>query len=104
MIKDGVVGKLCKGETKTIAVNDISPVFQQKAVDMKLGIDIALIALKRQVQRMVILTGDSDFIPAFKLARKEGMIVTLDALTNHVKESLREHTDYETTFLKRHMF
>ncbi len=40
------------------------PIFQQKRVDMMLGVDMALLALKQRVDRMVILTGDSDTIPA----------------------------------------
>lgn len=104
MIKEQVVNKVCSGNNLQIGPEDIIPVLQQKAVDMKLGIDIALIALKRLADRMVVITGDSDFIPAFKLARREGMIVTLDSLTNYVRESLREHADYECTFLKPHMF
>lgn len=41
---------------------------RQKAVDMRLGVDIASIALKKQADILVLVTGDSDFVPAAKLA------------------------------------
>jgi len=36
----------------------------QKGVDMKLGIDIASIAYKKLADRVVLITGDCDFVPA----------------------------------------
>jgi uncharacterized LabA/DUF88 family protein len=36
----------------------------QKGVDIKFGLDIASLAYKRLVERVVLITGDSDFIPA----------------------------------------
>jgi len=65
----------------------------QKGVDIKFGIDIAALAYKRLVERVVLITGDSDFVPAAKVARREGLDVVLDPLWNHVTPSLREHID-----------
>ncbi|HEY0682682.1 MAG TPA: NYN domain-containing protein [Steroidobacter sp.] len=65
----------------------------QKGVDIKLGIDIASLAYKKLVDRIVLMTGDSDFVPAAKLARREGLDVVLDPLWNHIPNSLREHID-----------
>jgi uncharacterized LabA/DUF88 family protein len=41
--------------------------------DMKIGLDIAWIALKKVADILVLVTGDSDFVPVMKFARKEGM-------------------------------
>ncbi len=47
---------------------------------MKIGLDIALIAMKRLADLLIIITGDADIVPALKLARREGMQVGLDPL------------------------
>ena len=39
------------------------------------------------------ITGDSDFVPAAKLARREGLDVVLDPLRNRIAPSLHEHID-----------
>ena len=51
---------------------DFAPGFRQKAVDMRIGIDIASLTLKKQADTIVLVAGDSDFAPAAKLARREG--------------------------------
>ena len=79
--------------------NDVYPLIQQKAVDMKLGIDITFMAIKRLVDVIIIITGDADFVPALKLARREGIIVGLDPLKNNVKAELKEHVDFLTTYI-----
>ena len=53
------------------------PIFQQKRVDMMLGVDMALLAVKQCVDRMTLLTGDSDTIPAVEAVKPEGVVVTL---------------------------
>jgi uncharacterized LabA/DUF88 family protein len=53
------------------------PVFQQKRVDLMLGLDFALISSKRQTTHAVLIAGDSDFIPAVEVAKQEGIAVWL---------------------------
>ena len=43
---------------------------QQKSVDMRLGIDISSLTLKKQADILILVTGDADFVPAAKLARR----------------------------------
>lgn len=57
--------------------SDKKPIFQQKKVDLMLGLDIASLSAKRQVTHMAIVAGDSDLIPAFEAARDEGLSVWL---------------------------
>jgi uncharacterized LabA/DUF88 family protein len=83
---------------REISVSDLTEAdlqyeVSQKGVDIKFGIDIASLAYKRLVQRIVLITGDSDFVPAAKLARREGLDVVLDPLWNHIAHSLHEHID-----------
>ena len=66
---------------------------KQKGVDMRIGLDIASLAYKQQVQRIVLFSGDSDFVPAAKLARREGIDFILDPMWNHIPPDLHEHID-----------
>lgn len=72
---------------------DFAPSIKQKGVDMKIGMDIASIAYKRQVDQIVLIAGDADFVPAAKLARREGIDFVLDPLGHPIKADLFEHID-----------
>jgi len=54
-----------------------SPIFAQKRIDLQLGIDMVSLIVKRQVEVVLIITGDSDFVPAVQFAQQEGVIVRL---------------------------
>lgn len=56
---------------------DGTPRFEQKRVDILLGVDIALLSAKGQIQQVILVAGDSDFIPAVEVAKNEGVLVTL---------------------------
>ncbi|MFP3937073.1 MAG: NYN domain-containing protein [Phycisphaerae bacterium] len=69
--------------------------FRQKTVDMKIGLDVAWLASKRIVDRLLLATADNDFIPAMKFARREGTQVVLVPMgTRYLKSQLREHADF----------
>lgn len=70
------------------------PDIWQKGVDIRIGLDIASIALKRFAEILVLVTGDSDLVPAMKFARKEGVRVYLDCMGHAVKRELRAHADF----------
>lgn len=72
---------------------DFETNFHQKGVDMRLGVDIASITLKKQASKIVLVTGDADFVPAAKLARREGVQIILDPLWQNVSDDLQEHID-----------
>ena len=50
-------------------------------------------SFKKQVDRIVLVAGDSDFVPAAKLARREGIDFILDPLWLKVSDDLLEHID-----------
>ncbi len=60
---------------------------------MRVGLDIASPTLKKQVEVIVLVTGDSDFVPAMKFARREGAQLFLVALGHHVVDEMLEHAD-----------
>lgn len=66
---------------------------EQKGVDMKIGTDIASLAYKKQVNKIILIAGDSDFVPASKLARREGIDFVLDPMWSDIKSNLYEHID-----------
>ena len=72
--------------------SDLMPNFQQKGVDMRIGLDIASMASKQLVSKMVLITGDTDMVPAMKIARKEGVQVYLFVF-DRVSPALIEHAD-----------
>ncbi|NWA27277.1 NYN domain-containing protein [Pseudomonas gingeri] len=66
---------------------------QQKAVDTKLGMDITTLALDKLVDVIILVAGDSDFVPAAKLARMKGIDFVLDPMWANTSSSLSEHVD-----------
>lgn len=72
---------------------DIVPDLEQKGVDLRIGLDIARLALREMVDIIVVVTGDSDLIPAFKFARREGVRIYLDHLGHGVRRELKVHAD-----------
>lgn len=83
---------------KKISIDDIQESdllyeVKQKGVDMKIGLDIASLAYKKLVKQIVLIAGDSDFTPAAKLARREGIDFVLDPMWNPINQDLHEHID-----------
>lgn len=81
-IKSSVLKKLCR---KEISIDDLSERdftldIQQKGVDMKIGLDIASLSYKKLVNQIILIAGDSDFVPAAKHARREGIDFILECV------------------------
>ena len=76
-----------------ITAPDLKPDIQQKGVDMRIGLDIAALSLKKFVDAVVLVSGDSDFVPVLKFARTEGRQTFLFTLGRPIKEELRAHSD-----------
>lgn len=79
----------------TLTDNDFKPVFEQKGVDMRIGLDIATYSYGKLVDKIVLMTADSDCIPAMKHARKAGIQVVLIEFSNsNLVTHLRSHADF----------
>jgi uncharacterized LabA/DUF88 family protein len=75
---------------------DFAPDFEQKGVDMRIGLDIASYSANRIVDRIILLSNDTDCIPAMKHGRKAGLQVVLATFPNsRVAPELLEHCDYK---------
>jgi uncharacterized LabA/DUF88 family protein len=95
ILKKSALKKLTKENAGLENINDsdFSPNINQKGVDMKIGLDIAWISLEKIAQRIILVTGDSDFIPAIKFARRSGIQVFLATLNHGVSQNLLDHAD-----------
>ena len=65
----------------------------QKGVDMRIGLDIANIAANGHVNQIIMISGDSDFVPAAKHARRAGIDFVLDPMWANISDALHEHID-----------
>lgn len=94
-LRPDAVKKLCNGSLSVDQLEDnhFTLDVSQKGVDMKIGIDISSLAYKKQVEKIVLISGDSDFVPAAKLARREGIDFVLDPMWQDIKPELFEHID-----------
>ncbi|MBN9659441.1 MAG: NYN domain-containing protein [Acidobacteria bacterium] len=79
---------------RALVDSDFEPVFEQKGVDMRIGLDIATMSDEGIVDRVILVTGDTDCIPAMKHARKAGLqVVLVDFLNSNLAQELLPHTD-----------
>ena len=94
-LKPDVTKKICSGnlDISALTEKDFDLKIEQKGVDMKIGIDISSLAYKHQVDQIILISGDSDFVPAAKLARREGIDFILDPMWADIKDDLHEHID-----------
>jgi uncharacterized LabA/DUF88 family protein len=73
---------------------DFKPDFEQKGVDMRIGLDIANFAANNRVDRIILVSGDTDCIPAMKHARINGVQLVLVELPDHrIAPELTWHAD-----------
>ena len=86
---------LCTGKKniQDLEEKDFSIKKKKKGVDMRIGLDIASLSYKKQIDQIILIAGDSDFVPAAKLARREGIDFILDPMWATIKDSLFEHID-----------
>ena len=94
-LRPGLTSDLIKGKIgiADLKDTDVSYDLRQKGIDMKIGVDIASLAYKKFVNQIVLVSGDADFVPASKLARREGVDFILDPMWNNIDDSLFEHID-----------
>lgn len=94
-LKADVMQDLLKGkrDLASLTETDLLLDIKQKGVNMRVGVDVASLAYKKQVDRIVLLAGDADFVPAAKLARREGVDFILDPMHAKIGADLYEHID-----------
>jgi len=93
-------GKLvCRGIDK----NTNKPIFQQKRVDIKMGVDLVSLSAKNAINTAAIIAGDADFIPAIKFAKNDGVFICLfhgKRKSSELWDISDERKELSKTFLK----
>jgi uncharacterized LabA/DUF88 family protein len=91
----GFVAKKTLITQATLTDADFKPTFEQKGVDMRIGLDMASFSERRSVDRIILITADTDCIPAMKYCRKAGLQVALISFPNqHLAPELLYHADF----------
>lgn len=79
---------------------DFTPDFEQKGVDMRIGLDIAAYATNRSVDRIVLVSNDTDCVPALKYGRKAGLqTVLIQPPGVRIAPELLAHSDFKRTVI-----
>jgi len=94
-IKPEKIDLMLKGKLKfeDLTGQDVMPNVRQKGVDMRIAVDISSLAMKHQVNQIVLMAGDADFVPAAKMARREGIDFIVDPMWGRILPNLLEHID-----------
>jgi uncharacterized LabA/DUF88 family protein len=75
---------------------DFGPDFEQKGVDMRIGLDIAAYSANHATDRIILVSNDTDCVPAMKYGRKSGLQVVIAELPNgKVAPELTMHADFK---------
>lgn len=81
---------------------EYKPILTQKKVDILIGLDIAHLAYKKIVDRILLFSYDLDLQPALKVARIEGIQIILPVFKEFqncprkiINPELELHSDYK---------
>lgn len=67
---------------------------REKGIDIMIGIDMLEVAIKDKCNRCILISGDSDFVPALKLIEKNGKKVCTAFVPKGYAYELRDKFDY----------
>lgn len=90
-----VTKDLLSGKRKidTLTEKDFGISFKQSGVDMRIGLDIASLAYGGIVDQIILVSGDVDFVPAAKTARRHGIDFIVDPMGEKIRDNLVVHAD-----------
>lgn len=75
---------------------DFQPDFEQKGVDMRIGLDIAAYAATHAVDRIILVSNDTDCVPALKYGRRAGLqTVLIEPPKVRLAPELLAHSDFK---------
>jgi len=85
--------RLPRFEVKLGKLQIIGNQFRQKMIDVLMSLDIANMSYEKQVQHIILIAGDSDFVPAIKKAKDLGIIVHLYYHPSSVHNEILDEVD-----------
>jgi len=95
--------RLPRFEVKLGKLQLIGETFKQKMVDVLMSLDIVDIAFEKHVDHIIIVAGDSDFVPAIQKAKDYGVTVHLfyhkEAVHNHILDEVDERHEINDTII-----
>jgi uncharacterized LabA/DUF88 family protein len=76
--------------------SDFQADFEQKGVDMRIGLDIAAYSANRAIDKICLVSNDTDCVPALKYGRRSGLQIVIVELPNSkVAPELVMHSDFK---------
>jgi uncharacterized LabA/DUF88 family protein len=69
--------KLPRFDVKLGRLECIGGEFVQKRVDIAMAVDIVRLSCGRMIGKAIVVTGDSDFVPAIEASKESGVVVIL---------------------------
>jgi len=92
-------------EVKLGRLQMIENQFKQKMVDVLMSLDITSMAYENQIQHVILIAGDSDFVPAIKKAKDYGSIIHLyyhpSSVHNEILDEIDELHKIDEVFLNK---
>ena len=74
---------------------DFKAKWEQKGVDLRIGLDLVTMTETKAADLIVLMTGDTDLIPAMKLVRGRGLqIAGVDLPNRNIIPELKPHLDF----------
>ena len=94
-----VLKRLPRFQVRLGKLQRIANQFRQKRVDIWMAVDLVRMSANKQIDKAIIITGDSDLVPAVEAARDSGVVVTLYYSPNARHDELLQACDerYEIT-------
>ncbi len=87
------IKRLPRFEVKLGKLQLIGGEFKQKMIDVLMSLDIVNMCFDDKIQQVILIAGDSDFIPAIKKAKDYGAIVHLFYHPKSVHNELLDEVD-----------
>ena len=86
--------------TAALTDADFEPIFEQKGVDMRIGLDIAAYSDRRAVDRIILVSADTDCVPALKYGRRAGIqTILIEPEGSKIPPELKAHADFSRTVI-----
>jgi len=85
--------KLPRFEVKLGRLGCVGGEFVQKRVDIALAVDLVRLSCERIIGKAVVVTGDSDFVPAIEAAKDAGVLMVLYYSPSSIHDELLSAVD-----------
>ena len=87
------IKRLPRFEVKLGKLQLIGDKFKQKMIDVLMSLDIVDISFEKHVDYIILVAGDSDFVPAIKKAKDYGVVVHLFYHKNSIHNQILDEVD-----------